>query len=84
MIPSHAPGGTAAICIAGERIAIVRGAGGLLTDAAGVAIDYRRPTLANERGVLAAGLALHGRGVEVLAPFVPGASPSRACRSAPS
>ncbi|MBK6465037.1 MAG: 3'(2'),5'-bisphosphate nucleotidase CysQ [Myxococcales bacterium] len=64
--------------------AIVRGAGGLLTDAAGVAIDYRRPTLANERGVLAAGLALHGRGVEVLAPFVPGASPSRACRSAPS
>jgi 3'(2'), 5'-bisphosphate nucleotidase len=50
--------------------AIVRGAGGLLTDAAGDPIDYRRPTLANERGVLAAGPALHARGAEVLAPLV--------------
>lgn len=50
--------------------AIVRGAGGLLTDAAGDAIDYRRPTLLNARGVLAAGPALHALAREALAPFV--------------
>lgn len=60
--------------------AIVRGAGGRLTDATGVDIDYRRPTLANERGVLAAGPALHARAAEVLAPHVgaparPGSAP---------
>ncbi len=46
--------------------AIVRGAGGLLTDAVGRAIDYRRSTLQNTGGVLAASPRLHGLALAAL------------------
>lgn len=46
--------------------AIVRAAGGLMTDADGHAIDYRRPTLANLRGVLAACPTIHAEALAKL------------------
>jgi 3'(2'), 5'-bisphosphate nucleotidase len=46
--------------------AIVRAAGGLLTDASGGEIDYRRPTLHNVGGVLAANAGLHALALEKL------------------
>jgi 3'(2'), 5'-bisphosphate nucleotidase len=46
--------------------AIVRAAGGLLTDARGGEIDYRRPTLHNVGGVLAANATLHALALEKL------------------
>lgn len=49
--------------------AIVRAAGGRMTDARGRDIDYRRPTLANMDGVLAANPRLHAAALEKLGTF---------------
>jgi 3'(2'), 5'-bisphosphate nucleotidase len=47
--------------------ALVRAAGGLLTDTSGAAIDYSSPELTNTRGLLAANALLHGRVIDALA-----------------
>ncbi len=47
--------------------AIVRGAGGTVTDAKGHAIDYRSPVLANENGMVMSNGALHARVIESIA-----------------
>lgn len=49
--------------------AIVRAAGGLMTDARGRDIDYRRPTLQNMDGVLAASPRLHAEALAKLGSF---------------
>ena len=46
--------------------ALVRAAGGLLTETSGATIDYAQPDLANTRGLLAANPVLHARVIEAL------------------
>jgi 3'(2'), 5'-bisphosphate nucleotidase len=47
--------------------ALVRAAGGLLTDTSGAAIDYTAPELANTRGLLVTNGLLHPRVIDALA-----------------
>jgi 3'(2'), 5'-bisphosphate nucleotidase len=47
--------------------ALVRAAGGLLTDTSGTAIDYATPELTNTRGLLATNALLHGHVIDALA-----------------
>jgi len=47
--------------------ALVRAAGGLLTDTTGAAIDYAAPELANTRGLLVTNGRLHPRVIDALA-----------------
>lgn len=57
--------------------AIVCAAGGRFTDAGGSRIDYRSPSLDNDRGIVASNGALHDLLIEHLAPVraVPGTQP---------
>lgn len=47
--------------------AILRAAGGILTDARGSLVDYRKPRYENDRGIIAANTALHALLVEAIA-----------------
>ncbi len=50
--------------------AILRGAGGVMTDVDGVPLTYDQPDLYNRRGIVASNGPLHPYVIETLAPFV--------------
>jgi len=49
--------------------ALVTAAGGRFTDLFGAPIDYRAPSLVNDRGLVATNRALHGHVIDALEPL---------------